>query len=278
MTYHATVVNVMIASPSDVAKERRNIRDVIHEWNAIHSADQQIVLMPLGWETHASPKMGDSAQNIINKQVLDRCDLLIAVFWTRLGSPTGESPSGTVEEIERHLAASKPAMIYFSNAPVHPESVDDEQYAALRAFKEDCKRRGLIETYDEIGEFRDKFARHLAQTVLREFCASASDGFSVPEDASDAVPALSTEANEMLIQVSEDHNGKLLRARTMGGTTFQTNGRELAKRGEPRSEAMWEAALQELLEGGFLEERGSRGEIFRITNRGYALAARLKQP
>lgn len=69
----------MIASPSDVATERRNIRDVIHEWNAIHSEDQQIVLMPLGWETHASPKMGDSAQNIINKQVLDRCDLLIAV-------------------------------------------------------------------------------------------------------------------------------------------------------------------------------------------------------
>ena len=124
----------MIASPSDVATERKNIRDVVHEWNAIHSEDQQIVLMPLGWETHASPKMGDSAQNIINKQVLDRCDLLIAVFWTRLGSPTGSSPSGTVDEIEKHLGASKPVMIYFSNAPVRPESVDDEQYAALRAF------------------------------------------------------------------------------------------------------------------------------------------------
>lgn len=71
--------------------------------------------------------MGDRPQAIINKQLLEQSDLLVAVFWTRLGSPTGATNSGTVEEIEEHLAAKKPTMLYFSSAPVRPDSVDNEQ-------------------------------------------------------------------------------------------------------------------------------------------------------
>ncbi|HEX4117404.1 MAG TPA: hypothetical protein VHX99_01265, partial [Rhizomicrobium sp.] len=97
MTYQATVINVMIASPNDVASERRLIKEVVQEWNAIHAQHRGLVLMPLGWETHSSPELGERPQGIINKQILKDCDLLIAVFWTRLGSPTGKSESGTVE-------------------------------------------------------------------------------------------------------------------------------------------------------------------------------------
>ena len=135
MSYTARVVKVMIASPGDVAKERQLIRDVIHEWNAVHAEDRRLVLMPIGWETHSTPAMGDRAQAIINKQLLETCDLLVAVFWTRLGSPTGVADSGTVEEINEHLAAGRPAMIYFSVVPVRLDSVDEQQYEKLRAFK-----------------------------------------------------------------------------------------------------------------------------------------------
>ena len=70
MSFIATVVSVMIASPSDVATERQIIRDVVNGWNAIHAVDRQLVLLPCAWETHASPAMGDRAQAIINKQLL----------------------------------------------------------------------------------------------------------------------------------------------------------------------------------------------------------------
>src|ERR1700674_1053976 len=136
MPYKAKVYNVMIASPADVATERLLLRDVIHDWNSVHSEKEDIVLLPTGWESHSSPSMGDRPQAIINKQVLADSDLLIAVFWTRLGSPTGKARSGTVEEIEEHLQAGKPAMIYFSSAPVVPESIDQEQYKTLLKFKE----------------------------------------------------------------------------------------------------------------------------------------------
>lgn len=67
MSYKAITFNVMIASPGDVASERAIIRDVIYEWNAVHSGARKIVLLPIGWETHSSPEMGAPAQQIINR-------------------------------------------------------------------------------------------------------------------------------------------------------------------------------------------------------------------
>src|SRR3989338_799169 len=94
VTYKATVINVMIASPSDVPEEeRRIVRDVIDAWNAINAEERSLVLIPKGWESHSSPEMGERPQEVINKQILRSCDLLIAVFGTRLGSPTGKALS-----------------------------------------------------------------------------------------------------------------------------------------------------------------------------------------
>jgi len=138
----------MIASPGDVASERAIIRDVIYEWNAVHSASRNIVLLPNGWESHSSPEMGASPQTIINDKILDKCDLLVGVFWTRIGSPTTEHPSGTVEEIENHIKSKKPAMLYFSGQPVVMESVDPDQYQELQTFKKSCQSRGLYESYE----------------------------------------------------------------------------------------------------------------------------------
>ncbi|MCL1628273.1 DUF4062 domain-containing protein [Roseibaca sp. V10] len=99
MPYNASVFSVMIASPSDVAKERMLIRETIHEWNDINAKAAKSVFLPVGWETHSAPDLGGRPQDIINKNVLKHCDFLIGVFWTRLGTPTGEFESGTVEEI-----------------------------------------------------------------------------------------------------------------------------------------------------------------------------------
>lgn len=161
MSYEAKVFNVMIAAPGDVASERSIIRDVVYEWNAVHSQKRQIVLLPVGWETHSSPDMGGSPQDIINSQILERCDLLVGVFWTRIGTATSQYASGTVEEIERHIASGKPAMLYFSSQPAVLDSVDQEQYSQLKSFKQSCTNKGLYEGYDSLSEFRDKFYRQL---------------------------------------------------------------------------------------------------------------------
>ena len=47
VSYAAEVYKVLIASPSDVAEERNVVREVVHEWNAIRSEHERIVLMPV---------------------------------------------------------------------------------------------------------------------------------------------------------------------------------------------------------------------------------------
>ena len=124
MAFPATVYRVMIASPGDVAAERAIVRSVFAEWNAAHAERRGLVILPLGWEVDVAPEMGDTPQDIIDKRILHEADLLIGIFWTRLGTPTAHYASGAVEEIEEHVSAGKPAMLYFSSAPTPLDAVD----------------------------------------------------------------------------------------------------------------------------------------------------------
>jgi hypothetical protein len=141
MAYPATVIPIMLASPGDVCRERETAREVIHDWNYVHSSTTKIILMPIGWETHSSPELSGRPQLLINDRVLKDCDLLLGIFWTRLGTPTGDAASGTVEEIQRHLEKGKPVMIYFSTAPVAPQTLDQAQFNALGSFARGAKAR-----------------------------------------------------------------------------------------------------------------------------------------
>lgn len=211
MPYSATVYNVMIASPSDVTVERMIIREIISEWNSVNSNHKQVVLLPIGWESHSSPEMGDRPQAIINKQVLKDADLLIGVFWTRIGTATGEYGSGTIEEIEEHIKVGKPAMLYFSSVPIMPESVDRTQYDMLIKFKESCRNRGLYETYNDQNDFKNKFYRQLQLKINdHEYFKGIEGALDVPMDAESSIssiPHLSREAQTLLKEASQDSSG-----------------------------------------------------------------------
>jgi hypothetical protein len=68
---------------------------------------------------------------VINDQLVDACDMGIALFATRLGTPTRDSVSGTANEIER-LSAGRPVEVLRSRRPVDLARVDLEQAQKLR--------------------------------------------------------------------------------------------------------------------------------------------------
>ena len=261
----------MIASPSDVATERRVVREVIAAWNESHGFRSSVMLNAIGWDTHASPGIG-RPQDIVNRQVVERADLLIAVFWTRLGTPTETASSGTVEEIEFHLSKGKPAMFYFSSRPVEPASIDPGQFSALQKFKTTVMAGSLIETFESPEELRQKLTRQLSHVVEETLAPGAISVDPGTDAATSAPPKLSNEAAELLSEAANDRHGHVLRVRTMGGLTVETNGKSFGKRGESRSEALWDAAVIELRDKGLLEERGQQGEVFGMTNDGYKVA------
>lgn len=276
MSYSAIVFNVLIASPSDVSHERNIIRDVIYEWNAVHSDKQQSVLLPVSWETHASPTMGDRPQAIINNQ-LSGCDLLVGVFWTRIGTSTGNYLSGSVEEIERHINMGKPVMLYFSGAPVHLDSVDSAQYSTLKYFKEKCRKRGICEEYIDLTEFRQKFSRQL-QLKLYQDKSLLGDGRNISSQSGEVVeglqplPSLSKEAKILLKEASLDRHGVILNMDYIGGHNIQTNNKQMLADKNPRTLAMWAGAIDELANKGLINDKEGKGEYYVVTREGYEVA------
>lgn len=161
MAFSAKVYKVLIASPSDVSEERELIPKILHEWNTKNSEHYKIVFLPIKWETHTIPTMGGRPQGLINKQIVETSDILIGAFWTKLGTHTGVAESGTVEEITEFMEQNKKVMLYFSNKPVMPDSIDYEQYQRLKDFKTECQSKGLYDTYDSSELLKEKVTNHL---------------------------------------------------------------------------------------------------------------------
>jgi hypothetical protein len=163
--YDAKVLEVLIASPSDTSKQRAAIRDAVVRWNEAESRRFGVVLLPVMWETHTYPDLSAPAQPVINKQVVDRADIVVATFWTTLGSRTAEAESGTVEEIDRARKAEKHVLLYFCDMPVAPLDNDTTALDELRAYKERIKTEGLFSSYSSIDELSEKVHKDLARFV-----------------------------------------------------------------------------------------------------------------
>lgn len=278
MSYKAEVYNVMLASPSDVNDERQIARDIIHDWNNIHAKTRKIVLLPISWEYNVAPSMGDRPQAIINEKILKHADILVGIFWTRIGTPTGKAVSGSVEEIEEHIKSGRPAMLYFSNQPVLPDSIEPEQYASVKNLKRKYQSNGITNDFGSIDDFRTKFQRQIAIHLNEpEYLTSDNETveFETGFNATEVRHSLSKEAKELLKEASMDAAGEIMKLGYMGGFTFQTNGKQMNEDYSPRAKAKWEAAMDELLNFDLIYSVGYKGQIFHLTDKGYKLADEL---
>jgi hypothetical protein len=87
-----------------------------------------------------------------------------------------------------------------------------------------------------------------------------------------AAPSLSAEARQLLVAASHDQNGAILVSTTFGGTFVQTDGKDFCERKNPRSVAKWRAVIQELHRSGLIEPTDFEGNVYSVTDAGYARA------
>jgi hypothetical protein len=165
MPTQSKVYRVMIGSPSDLAEERLAATAAVNEWNAQHADAEGAVLLPVMWETHATPASGVRPQSAINDQLVDHCDILIGMFWTKLGTANGVAASGTVEEIDRFVAAGKPAMLYFSQRKATKDKVDPKQASRLQKFKTATYKKSLVGSFASVAELKCVLLRDLTRQV-----------------------------------------------------------------------------------------------------------------
>ena len=156
---------VVICGPADVTKEVGIASAVVDEWNRANSDTRKIMVQCKHWRYDAAPDLSARPQEVINQQIIDSADILVAILWSRMGTATGLFASGTEEEIQRGRAQGKRVMVYFSDRDPPPPTTTYEQLLKLEAFRTKLLSHGLCFRFASHDQFRSQFFQHLSSAI-----------------------------------------------------------------------------------------------------------------
>lgn len=173
MAFNARVLSVFIASPGDTMAGRDQVEETITAWNRVSARSRGVVLLPLRWEHNAVPELDGDGQAMINKQLVRHADVVIALFHTRLGSPTDRAESGTAEEIEEAQKQGTPVHVYFSREPI-PHDADTDELDRVRRYESSLRAEGLLGEFSSLEDLDRKVFAALQSDVEKAGASAAS--------------------------------------------------------------------------------------------------------
>lgn len=191
------LVKLALCGPGDVKKEILIAQEVATEWNLQHGEASGFWLKHQHWSMDSYPDLSDRPQGIINRQMIDGSDIIVAIFWSRFGTPTGVAGSGTEEEIRRGIKLGRKVLVYFSALEPLPVDADKAQLERLWGFRRDLQSEGLCWKFSSRDQFRKDLTRHLAK-LLHEF--------KRVEPPAREIPSKQTIVGDQNIQVGGDLN------------------------------------------------------------------------
>lgn len=172
MQSNVTAYDLLLSYPSDLSSCTALIKNAIAEFNNHFGREHGVVVRPVHWRDDAYPTVGTAPQDAINHQIADGCDLILACFWTRFGSPTEGYGSGTEEEVERARESGRQVFLYFVDKPISPSTIDPVQYSAIAEYRKRVQGAAFYATvHDEEAlarDFRQKLELYFAAETRKE--------------------------------------------------------------------------------------------------------------
>jgi tetratricopeptide (TPR) repeat protein len=174
MASQVEIINVFLASPGDLAVERKKFGALLEKFNRVRARSVNHRLEPIGWE---GTLLGvGRPQELINED-LKTCDLFVMLLWHRWGSPSGQFSSGTEEEFnvayKRYQESPDKVphlLLYFRSVPQAQRADPGDELKRVNAFrtKIETERILLYGTYDQPKQWEDKLLEHLSQWLDRK--------------------------------------------------------------------------------------------------------------
>ncbi|MDR1151073.1 MAG: DUF4062 domain-containing protein [Bifidobacteriaceae bacterium] len=162
-------MNVMLASPGDVDEDRNAVVREIAELNSPLAGVEDAVLVPIRWEIDAERRIDPQTrtQSNINTSLVAKCHVMVALFHTHFGSPSGEFLSHTEEEIDFALRVGLRVHLFFSLATTRPDTIDPTQLRLVKNYRQRMIRRdqGLVGDYTDTNDLRHQVGRILRADV-----------------------------------------------------------------------------------------------------------------
>lgn len=136
----------------------------------------------------------------------------------------------------------------------------------------------LTEVKEKLGQLKDALAQEFGLASIpdvrwerkRDTFISAISKYREPKQT------ISDNALKLLLAACEANDGTILKTTDLSGTYIETNSQNFITSQERREIAQWESVLEELVSAGFIETRGSKGEIFVVSKSGYDYIEQLK--
>jgi hypothetical protein len=167
-----TVLQALVASPSDVSDERALLEEIVRELNLTWSKTFGLRVELIKWETHAYPDIGNTPQEVINKQIGNEFDIFIGIMWGKFGTPTGKFGSGTENEFQNAYKIYQSGerklwiMCYFKDAGIPPSEIDLAQLQSVNAFRSKLGDEGVLRwKFRSKDEFAQLTRLHLSRVV-----------------------------------------------------------------------------------------------------------------
>lgn len=169
MAYSVLARRLLISCPGDVpAADLHLVQKAINRWNGIYGERFGTVIIPISWGTHAAAEFGDAPQELLNRQLVDRCDICLALFANRLGTPTASAESGTAEEIARLSESGRYVGILRSRREVSNSRINADQLMRLEQYLETIKTKALMLDYADDADLIQNVDNILVAAVSRD--------------------------------------------------------------------------------------------------------------
>lgn len=247
--YQANVYRIMIGSPSDIKEEISIAREVLNNWNNLNSEKNRIVLLPIHWSISSYPAMGKHPQKLLNEQLVEKSDLMICIFGTRLGSPTDTEISGTVEEIEEHRKAGKDVMVFFRNTIDDISSVDLQQLQKIKDFKGSIKNDVLWQEFSDAKDFEHKLSEKLQLYINDNWSNGATDdtALSLTQKIE-----FSDDEKEIIMKWTKSRSANCHKISVKGGVYYIIGDYQYFVN-SGKEEAVFDDYIERLMRVGFIE-------------------------
>ena len=247
--YQANVYRIMIGSPSDIKEEISIAREVLNNWNNLNSEKNRMVLLPIHWSISSYPAIGKHPQKLLNEQLVEKSDLMICIFGTRLGSPTDTEISGTVEEIKEHRKAGKDVMVFFKMSVDDISSVDLQQLQKIRDFKESIKNDVLWCEFSDKEDFERKMSEKLQLYINDNWKGSATDDTML---SLTQTIEFSDDEKEIIIKWTKSKNANCYTSGVIGGV-YYVFGDYQYKANYGKEEAMFDDFIERLSKASYID-------------------------